>query len=90
MKQPIKTLKQWEKSGKDLDEFLSPGDWISEDLCLYIAEIVPPYYCSRNLVQGGDPDRSEEDVFFYNTVYMTKTIGTYISEYFQSLNSRNL
>ena len=67
-----KTLKQWEKSGKDLSEFLSPGDWISEDLCNYIAEIVPPCYCSRNFVQGGDPDRSEEDVFFYDTVYMTE------------------
>lgn len=72
MKQPIKTLKQWEKSGNNLSEFLSPGDWINEDLYLYIAEIVPPCYCSRNFVQGGDPDRSEEDVFFYNTVYMTE------------------
>ena len=72
MKQSIKTLKQWEKSGKDLSEFLSPGDWISEDLYLYIAEIVPPYYCSRNFVQGGDLIMAEEDVLFYTTVYMTE------------------
>ena len=72
MKQPIKTLKQWEKSGKDLDEFLSPGDWISEDLLRYIADVVPAYYCSRNFVQGGDPIMAEEDVLFYTTVYTTE------------------
>ena len=68
----IKTLKQWEKSGKDLDEFLSPGDWISEDLYRYIAEVVPAYYCSRKFVQGGDPEMEEEDVLFYTTVYTTE------------------
>ena len=72
MKQPIKTLKQWEKSGKDLDEFLSPGDWISEDLLRYISDVVPPCYCSRNFVQGGDPYRSEGNIFFYDTVYITE------------------
>lgn len=28
----MKTLKQWEKSGLDLEDFIHPGDWISEDL----------------------------------------------------------
>ena len=27
----MKTLKQWEKSGLDLEDFIHPGDWISED-----------------------------------------------------------
>ena len=26
----MKTLKQWEKSGLDLEDFIHPGDWISE------------------------------------------------------------
>ena len=73
MKQFIKTLKQWEKSGKDLDEFLSPGNWISEDLYRYIADVVPAYYCSRrNFIQSGDTDRSEKKVFFYYTIYITE------------------
>ena len=36
----MKTLKQWEKSGLDLEDFIHPGDWISEDLYNYIGEIV--------------------------------------------------
>lgn len=51
----MKTLKQWEKSGLDLEDFIHPGDWISEDLYNYIGEIVCPYYCSKDLIQGGDP-----------------------------------
>ena len=31
----MKTLKQWEKSGLDLEDFIHPGDWISEDLYNY-------------------------------------------------------
>lgn len=72
MKQTIKTLKQWEKSGKNLDEFLRPGDWISEDLCNYIGEIVPPYYCSCDFVQGGESIKSEDNVLFYCTCYKTE------------------
>lgn len=67
----IKTLGQWDRSGKDLDDFLKPGDWISEDLCNYIGECVPPYYCSKEFVQGGDAIKSEDDVLFYCTVHRT-------------------
>lgn len=45
----MKTLKQWQKSGKDLEDFIQPGDWIDEGLFNYIGEIVCPYYCSRDL-----------------------------------------
>lgn len=69
--QTIKTLKLWEKSGKDLEEFLSPDDWISEDLCNYIGEIIPPYYCSRDFVQGGDAIKSEDNILFYCICYKT-------------------
>mgnify|MGYP000467773032 CR=1 FL=1 len=34
-----KTFKQWAKQDKDLDEFLSPGDYIDERLYNYIGEI---------------------------------------------------
>lgn len=48
----VKNLKQWKKSGKDLDEFLSPGDWISEDLCNYIGEIIPSLLLLSRLSPG--------------------------------------
>lgn len=66
----IKTLKQWDKSGKDLDKFLSAGDWIDEDLCNYIGEVVAPAYCSCEFVQGGNPFKCEDGVLFYSTVHL--------------------
>lgn len=66
-----KTFKQWAKQDKDLDEFLSPGDYIDERLCNYIAEITCPAYCPRDFVQGCDAIKSEGDVLFYITVYRT-------------------
>lgn len=67
----MKTLKQWKKSGLDLEDFLHPGDWISEDLYNYIGEIIFPYYCSRDFIQGGDPIKSENGVLFYCTCHHT-------------------
>ena len=67
----MKTLKQWKKSGLDLEDFIHPGDWISEDL-YNIGEIVYPYYCSKDLIQGGDPIKSENGVLFYCTCHHTE------------------
>lgn len=33
-----KTFKAWSKQDKDLDDFLSPGDYIDERLCNYIGK----------------------------------------------------
>lgn len=66
-----KTFKQWAKQDKDLDEFLSPGDYIDERLYNYIGEITCPAYCSKNFIQGCDAIRSEDGVLFYITVYRT-------------------
>jgi hypothetical protein len=67
----MKTYKQWEKSGKDLEIFLSSGDRIDEELYDYIGECVSPAYCSRNFVQGGDIIKIEDDVTFYVTAHHT-------------------
>ena len=67
----MKTLKQWQKSGKDLEDFIQPGDWIDKGLFNYIGEIVCPYYCSRSLIQGGDPIKQEDGVLFYCTCHHT-------------------
>lgn len=66
-----KTFKAWSIQDKDLDEFLSPGDYIDERLCNYIGEIIPPVYCSKDFIQGCDAIKSEDDVLFYMTVYRT-------------------
>jgi hypothetical protein len=66
-----KTFKAWSKQDKDLDFFLSPGDYIDERLYNYIAEITCPAYCSRDFVQGCDAIKSEGDVLFYMTVHKT-------------------
>lgn len=66
-----KTFKAWSMQDKDLDEFLSPGDYIDERLCNYIGEIIPPAYCSKDFIQGCDAIKSEDDVLFYMTVYRT-------------------
>ena len=65
----MKTLKQWEKSDKGLDSFIQPGDWVDEGLYNYIGEIVPPCYCSSEFVQGGNPFKEEDGIFFYMTVH---------------------
>ena len=66
-----KTFKQWVKQDKDLDDFLSPGDYIDERLYNYIADIIPPAYCSRDLMQRCDAIKNEGDVLYYITVYRT-------------------
>lgn len=66
-----KTFKAWSMQDKDLDEFLSPGDYIDERLCNYIGEIIPPAYCSKDFIQGCDAIKSEDGVLFYITVYRT-------------------
>lgn len=66
-----KTFKQWVKQDKDLDDFLSPGDYIDERLYNYIGEIIPPAYYSRDFIQGCDAIKNEGDVLFYITAHRT-------------------
>jgi hypothetical protein len=68
-----KTLHNWiNHSDKDLDEYLLPGDYIDKDLFNYLIDMAPAY-TSRDLFQAGDPIKSENDVFFYMTMYITPT-----------------
>jgi hypothetical protein len=63
----IKTLKQWDKSGIELTEFLKPCDQVDEDLYMHMGEIVAPQYCSREFLQVGEAGRKEDGVYFYTT-----------------------
>ena len=69
----MKTLKQWEKSKLDLDEFLTEPCQIDEALYLDILECVGATYSTDYAQQGGDPMDSfynddDEQVFTYFTV----------------------
>ena len=61
----MKTKKAWEKSGLDLDKYLTEPCLIDEDLFLYLGEIVAPQYCGGGIVQLGEAERSEDGVQFY-------------------------
>lgn len=43
----IKTLKEWEESGKNWDDFCKPGELVDEDVYWYFLNILPPKYGSR-------------------------------------------
>lgn len=84
-----KTFKQWVKQDKDLDDFLSPGDYIDERLYNYIGEIIPPAYYSRDFIQGCDAIKMK--AMYYSTLQHTEPliIGTYISVFYRNLNNNS-
>lgn len=67
----MKTKKQWEKSGLDLDEFLGEEPCrIDEDLYNYIGEAVAPNWCCQSFVQLGEAEKEDEDIpglMYYTT-----------------------
>ena len=63
----MKTLKQWEKSKLDLDEYLGEAPCkINKGLYYYIINS-SSYYISRFFRQCGDPIFEKEGVMFYIT-----------------------
>lgn len=65
----MKTFKGWQKSGLNLDKYLTEPCRIDEELELYLGEIVAPQYCGNNLTQLGEPEFKKEGVYFYMTAY---------------------
>lgn len=66
----IKTLKEWEESDLDLDDYLGedPAE-IDEDLADYIRDCSYANYCSEHFLQGGDPiTTNERGDYMYITV----------------------
>jgi hypothetical protein len=60
-----KTYKAWEKSGLDLENYLTEPCEIDEELYNYLGEIVPPQYCYDGLLQSGEADHSDDDGVMY-------------------------
>jgi len=65
----MKTKKQWEKSSKNLIQFLIVGDEIDEELFNYVGEVVVPAYCSYGFNQCGEPEYHIDKTTFHLTVH---------------------
>ena len=73
----MKRYKDWEESGKDLDEFLTPPCEIDEDLYLHLAETTTPSWQDANFLQIGEADgKTSYGTFTFSTIWMTR--GKYI------------
>lgn len=64
----MKTKKQWYKSNKNLDEYLTEPCEIDQELYNYLGEAVSPQYCDSGFVQLGEADHSDSYGTYY---YMT-------------------
>ena len=51
----MKTLKDWKSSGLMLNDFLTPGDEIDNELFDYFYNVLPPVKMHRRYVQIGEP-----------------------------------
>lgn len=51
----IKTLKGWEESGKNWDDFCKPGELVDEDVYWYFLNILPPRNMGAGYLQVGEP-----------------------------------
>lgn len=74
----MKTYRGWQKSDKELGEYLVPGDRIDEDMYNYLAELVPPVFCFDGFVQCGDCDHETEGTRFHMTASYDGEIYRYL------------
>lgn len=56
----MKTLKKWEKSVLNLEDYMPIPCEIDEELYLYLGEIVAPQYCGCGFVQLGECEREDK------------------------------
>lgn len=54
----IKTLKGWEESEKNWDDFCKPGELVDEDIYGYFLNILPPRNMGAGYLQVGEPHDS--------------------------------
>ena len=64
----IKTLKGWEESGKNWDDFCKPGELVDEDIYWYFLNILPPRNMGAGYLQVGEPydsrlNRRQENIW---------------------------
>ena len=74
----MKTYKGWERSEKDLSDYLTPGDRIDEDIYNHLASSVPPMFCFWGFVQNGDCDFEEGGIRFYMTASFENGVYRYL------------
>lgn len=69
----IKTLKDWEESGKNWDDFCKPGDLVAEDVYWHFLNVLPPRNMGAGYLQMGEPYdyRPNPKTGKYASTYMT-------------------
>ena len=68
-----KTIKEWEESGRNWDDFCKPGDLVDEDVYWYFLGILPPRNMKSGYLQVGEPydSRLNQKTGKYASTYMT-------------------
>ena len=51
----MKTLKEWDESGKSLTDYLKPGDEVDKEMVDYFMDLLPPHRMSAGYLQVGEP-----------------------------------
>lgn len=67
-----KTLEGWQSTGLNLEDFLSIGDEVDEDMVDYFINVVPPLVHFSSLIQVSEPFSSEKaDDGVYRNTFIT-------------------
>lgn len=62
-----KTLKGWENTDVDIDQYLFPMDQVDEELYLHFGEVVAPQYSYGSFMQVGEASHKIHGVYYYMT-----------------------
>lgn len=77
----MKTKKDWDKSGKNLQTFLQVGDLVDDEMVDYFIEVLPPACMSPQCLQIGEPfDYDEHGCLMFSTLICTAEGWQYAGE----------
>lgn len=74
----MKTFNGWQRSAKELADYLETGDRIDEDLYNHLAKIAAPVLWFEGVVQCGDCDHEKEGTRFHMTASLIDGIYRYL------------
>lgn len=64
----MKTYREWEDGPEmPIDEFISPGDEVDEEMYNHFGGVVSPQYCTRRFLQVGEAENEEYGRYQYMT-----------------------
>ena len=57
----MKTMQEWEESGKSFGDFAAIGEEVDEEIYDYFLDVLPPACLTGRLLQIGEPAAHRED-----------------------------